>query len=222
MKPSRWLGYFVVGVQACEEMLEIRYPTLGETWLAALRKVYRDGELVGDETRELLNVAVSFASGTFDGDPLLLRVFFSDEPNVFGHSYADRFRGPRGRSDLGDVIELLRGSPWSKRAVVAIVGAGDGAVPCISAIQFLRRGEGLAATYFSRGQDIFQKFYADGVCLNEIAGRVASGLELPLVSVSGFISSAHVYLQDLPAIERLLAQVAAAPSGPALRPGGVK
>jgi thymidylate synthase len=204
-------------------MKEIHYSTLGETWLAALREVYRGGEIVGDETRELLHLAVSFESGDFENDPLLVRfgspdyvgemrkVFFSNEPNQFGHSYCDWFRGPEGRSDLGDVIELLHHSPWSKRAVVALVGPGDGTVPCINAIQFLRRQEGLVATYFSRGQDIFRKFYADGVCLYEIADRVASRLEIPLLSVSGFIGSAHVYLKDSAEIRELLAYAESMP-----------
>ena len=213
-------------------MKEIRYPTLGETWLAALREVYRAGEIVGDETRELLQLAVSFETGEFAADPLLLRfgspgyveemrkVFFSDEPNLFGHSYCDRFRGPQGRGDLGDVIELLRSSPWSKRAVVTLVGTGDGTAPCINAIHFLRRREGLVATYFSRGQDIFRKFYADGVCLYEMADRAASSLEIPLLLISGFISSAHIYLKDSAEIEELLERVESLPYATSL-PGGI-
>jgi thymidylate synthase len=224
-------------------MLEVRYPNLGETWLAILREVYRSGRTVGDETRELLLVCAEFEKGDFDGDPLLARfasrqhveqmrkVFFSSEPNAFGHSYADRLYGPQGRNDLSDVIDLLTRQPWSKRAVVSLVGAGDGRVPCINAIQFLRR-EGtsvafgsakerdfrgakgdnaavvdspvLKVVYFARGQDIFRKFYADGVCIYEMAQRVAAGLGIPLAGVSGVIGSAHVYLDDLPEIQELL------------------
>jgi thymidylate synthase len=212
-------------------MKEIRYPTLGETWLALLREVFRAGELVGDETRELLNIAVTFETGEFEKDPLLAqfgaadcvaemrKVFFSNEPNLFGHNYRDRLRGPEGRSDLSDVFELLRRSPWSKRAVVALVGSGDGGVPCINVIQFLRRREGLAATYFSRGQDVFQKFYADGACLFEMAQRVAAGVNIPLLFVSGFISSAHIYLNDLAEIRELLERVESSSCSTALHEG---
>jgi thymidylate synthase len=203
-------------------MKEIRYPTLGETWLAVLREVYYTGEIVGNEARELLNLAVTFETGDFEKDPLLARfgsaelvaemrkVFFSNEPNRFGHNYRDRLHGPEGRCDLRDVIELLRRSPWSKRAVVTLVGPGDGTVPCINAIHFLRRREGLTATYFSRGQDIYQKFYADGACLHEMADRVAAGLEIPLLFMTGIISSAHIYLQDSLEIRELLERVESA------------
>jgi thymidylate synthase len=213
-------------------MKEISYSTLGETWLAALQEVVRAGEIVGNETRELLHLAVTFETADFEDDPLLLRfgsaehveqmrkVFFSDAPNHFGHSYRDRIRGPAGRSDLSDAVELLRRAPWSKRAVVVLTMPGDGTVPCINAMQFLRRQEGLVATYFSRGQDMFRKFYADGVCLYEIARHVAASLEIPLLSVSGFIVSAHVYLQDTAEIRDLLARVDSLRCATAL-PGGV-
>jgi thymidylate synthase len=210
-------------------MKEIIYPHLGETWLAALREVYRSGAITGDKTRELLQVSVAFQTGDFQNDPLLVRfasfrhveemrkVFFSAEANHFEHNYSDRMRGPRGRCDLSDVIELLRRDPWSKRAVVTLAGRGDGKVPCVNVIHFLRRRGGLAAVYFARGQDMFHKFYADGVCLHEMAHRVASDLEIPLLQISGFISSAHIYLSDLDAIRVLLDEADNLPSATALR-----
>jgi thymidylate synthase len=210
-------------------MLEVRHPNLGETWLAILREVYRSGRTVGDETRELLLVCAEFEKGDFGSDPLLVRfgsrqhveqmrkVFFSSEPNAFGHSYAQRLRGPQGRGDLSDVIELLTRQPCSKRAVVSLTGVGDGQVPCINAIQFLRREDGLRAVYFARGQDIFRKFYADGICIHEMAQRVAAGLGTALLAVYGIITSAHIYLDDVPDIQELLraAEAFQAPS-PAL------
>jgi thymidylate synthase len=187
--------------------------------LAALREVYRSGRTVGDETREVLHLWVAFERGDFLADPLLVRfassrhveemrkVFFSREPNLFGHNYSDCLRGPQGRADLGDVIELLDKDPASKRALVSLVGFGDGRVPCINAVHFLRREDGLTATYFARGQDIFRKFYADGVCLYELAQRVASKLGIPLVEVFGMIGSAHLYLTDLAEVRSLLAEM---------------
>ena len=79
-------------------------------------------------------------------------------------------------------------------AVVTIVGTGDGKVPCINAVHFLRREAGLLVSYFARGQDIFQKFYADGICVFEMATTVAEGLRVPVAEVRGLVSSAHVYL----------------------------
>ncbi len=121
------------------------------------------------------------------------------------------------------MIELLHREPLSKRAVIALVGEGDGRVPCINAVHFLRRPcvhgarrpgvpgarhgarPGLVATYFARGQDVFRKFYADGVCIFEMARRVADAIGVPVDRVTGVISSAHVYRADLAAIGDVLA-----------------
>ena len=204
-------------------MKDICYRSLGETWLAVLREVYHSGQTVGDDTRELLHVCASFAQGDYDSDPLLVRfasrenvdqmrkVFFSTESNGFGHSYRDRMRGPGGRCDLSDVIELLQREPLSKRAAIVLAGAGDGRVPCISAVHFLLRAPGLVTTYFARGQDVFRKFYADGVCIFEMARRVADAIGVPVERVTGVISSAHVYLADLAAAGDVLAGADAMP-----------
>jgi thymidylate synthase len=199
-------------------MSEIRTTDLGQTWLALLRAVCRDGQAVGGETRELCNVCVAFEqAGSGDGrlarfvaqQPVeeMRRVFFSTEPNRFAHSYADKLRGPAGRNDLSDVIELLACEPLSKRAAVTLVGGGDGKVPCINVIHFLRRGQGLLVHYFARGQDIFRKFYADGTCVHEMGQRVAGALGVRVAQVAGMVSSAHVYLADLPEIQAMLAEV---------------
>ena len=197
-------------------MKDICHRSLGETWLAILREVYQPSQVVVDDTRELLHVCVSFAEGDFDSDPVLVRfasreaveqmrkVFFTTEPNGFGHSYRDRIVGPRGRCDLSDVIELLDREPLSKRAMIVLAGEGDGRVPCINAVHFLRRAQGLVTTYFARGQDIFRKFYADGACIFEMARRVAHAIGEPVDRVTGVISSAHVYLADLAAIGDVL------------------
>lgn len=205
-------------------MKDICRQTLGETWLSVLQEVYRAGVTVGDDTRESLNISASFGQADFEADPLLVRfasrenveqmwkVFFSDQPNAFGHSYRDHIRGPRGRCDLSDVIELLQSEPLSKRAAIGLVGAGDGRVPCINVVHFLRREPGLVATYFARGQDIFRKFYADALCIHEMARRVANAIATPISRVTGIISSAHIYLADLAAVDSLLTEAGALPA----------
>jgi len=53
-----------------------------------------------------------------------------------------------------------------------------------------------------------------------MAQRVAASLEIPLLSISGFISSAHIYLKDSAEIEELLEKVESSPSATVLH-GGV-
>jgi thymidylate synthase len=75
-------------------------------------------------------------------------------------------------------------------------------------------------TYFARGQDVFRKFYADAVCIFDMARRVADALGIPVERVTGVISSAHVYLADLAAVGDVLAGADSMPR--ALTQGPVK
>jgi thymidylate synthase len=188
-------------------------------WINLVRLTLNSGASINDEFQELLAVHVSFPAST-DNDPVIEqlgdrpmiaemeKVFFSDSATSLGHSYASLMSGPNGRRDLQDIVTLLRAEPSSRRAVVTLSGRGDGQVPCINVVQFLVRNRALHTVYFSRGQDAFQKFYADGLCVAKMARRVAVGLGLPAGIVEGFISSSHVYHRDRPAIDRFLANAA--------------
>jgi len=173
---------------------------------------------MGDEGLELLGANVCFPLASSEdeilerfGDQKMIsemkKVFFSEEPNSLGHSYAKLISGPGGRHDLQDVISLLKTEPQTKRALVSFSSQPGGKVPCISAVQFLIREGAVQIMYFARGQDAFKKFYADGLCLTAMAEKVGGALERPLGKARGFIGSSHVYHQDMPAIRRMLAMV---------------
>lgn len=196
-------------------MNELSFGSLGETWIHLVQTTAQNGTPLNGEGLELMEVQVAFpARDQADelirqfGDSRMIaemeRVFFADQANALGHSYAKLMRGPGGRHDLQDVITLLRAEPASKRAVVTLCGLGDGKVPCVNVIQFLIRAGALRTIYFARGQDAFKKFYADAHCLAVMARRVAEALGLPAGTVSGFIGSSHIYYKDLPAIDDFL------------------
>jgi thymidylate synthase len=196
---------------------ELSFGSLGETWMNLVQTTVQHGIAVDGESLELLEARVSFPART-EGDELIRqfgdsrmmaemeRVFFADGANALGHSYANLMRGPGGRHDLEDVVALLRAEPHSKRGVVTLCGRGDGKVPCINVIQFLVRAGVLRTIYFARGQDAYKKFYADALCLANLARRVAERLDLPAGIVSGFIGSSHIYHEDRPAIDVFLAR----------------
>ena len=207
--------------------IQLNCPSLGKAWFELVQKTVETGvpiqagtAVLGDRTTdaeciELLEVKVVFPA-TSDGDAVIdifgdrrmmatmEKVFFADGPNALGHSYAKLMHGPDGRSDLEDVISLLRTEPVSKRAVVSFSVKGERKVPCINTVQFLVRFGQVQTIYFSRGQDAFKKFYADALCLAKMARRVADALQLPVGTVTGFISSSHIYVADRPAIDDFL------------------
>ena len=204
------------------------FSSLGEAWIWLLSAILRDGRPMQKEGLELLYASVAFPA-VADGDPIIERfgdagmmaemrtVFFGDGVGRLGHGYAKLMRGPAGRNDLEDIIALLRAEPWSKRAVLTLCGLEDGKVPCINAVQFLSRGN-LNTVYFARGQDAFRKFYADALCIGDMARKVAAGVGVPTGTITAFIGSCHFYHEDRRAIDRLLQQ--AKPS--ARRTGGGK
>jgi thymidylate synthase len=192
-----------------------QFESLGQAWVSLVDQTIQQGERLSDEGCELRNVVVSFPTD-FERDALIDQfgdakmigeirgVFSSDGSSALGHSYAKLMRGPHGRNDLSDVIDLLRAERWSKRAVVAFCGSGDGQVPCINAVQFLVRNGRVEASYFARGQDAFRKFYADGLCLAAMVRRVAGGLGVSSGRMTGFVASSHVYHVDMPAAKQFL------------------
>ena len=192
------------------------FSSLGEAWLWLLRAIVREGSPMQEEGLELLCNNVTFPA-VADRDPILEQfgdaamvgemktVFFGAKVGRLGHSYARLMRGPEGRNDLEDIIALLRAEPWSKRAVLTLCGLEAGKVPCINAVQFLARGS-LNTIYFARGQDAFRKFYADALCIGDMARRVAAGVGLPTGTTTAFIGSCHCYHADRPAIDRVLRQ----------------
>ena len=198
-------------------MNDLRFGSLGETWIKLVQTTVQTGNSVDGKSIELLGVQVVFPAEV-EGDEFIRQfgdsrmiaemnnVFFADGANALRHGYANLMRGPDGRHDLEDVLSLLRNKPASKRAVVTLCGPGDGKVPCVNVVQFLIRAGVLHTIYFARGQDAFKKFYADALCLAKMARRVADGLGLPAGTVSGFIGSSHVYREDLPAIDDFLAR----------------
>ena len=193
------------------------YPSLGVAWFNLVQQTVEEGVSPDGECLEILGAQVAFRAES-EGDEVIRRfgdggmiaemerVFFADGPNALGPSYAKLMRGPSGQSDLADVVSLLRAEPASKRGVVTLCGAGNGKVPCVNVIQFLVRGGSLNTTYFARGQDAYNKFYADALCLGKMARRVAAALNVPAKGVVGFIGSSHVYYNDQPAIADFLAR----------------
>jgi len=196
-------------------MNELSVGSIGQTWIHLVRRTVDNGKPLNDEGLELTEVKVAFSARTQDdeliqkfGDARMVaemeKVFFADQSNSLGHSYAKLMHGPYGRNDLQDVISLLKTERDSKRAVVTFCGEGNGKVPCINVVQFLVRGGVVQTIYFARGQDAYKKFYADALCIAMMARRVAEGLGLEADMVSGFIGSSHIYHQDRRAIDDFL------------------
>lgn len=134
------------------------------------------------------------------------KVFFTEETNVFGHSYHNAVIGPKlGRqSAVDDIVSVLSKNGTTRKAVLTFVPYGDEKVPCINVIHFMLRDGMLEITYFSRGQDVFRKFPCDAMCIVEYGNQVAKRMDLKIAKISAVITSAHIYEKDMEAAKELI------------------
>ena len=190
-------------------------PPLRHAWRKLLAAVMEGGDDPDAELRELRQVTTAFSVeegdlvdlstlGLRDTLAEMRKVFFTSEPNRFGHSYRSFWRGPSGRSDLTDIIKLLSEQPSTKRALLVLVDPNGKHVPCLNALHFLIRHGRLEVGYFARGQDVYLKFCADAICVHELGRKVASQLNLEIGAVTGTISSAHIYRRDFERVAAIL------------------
>jgi thymidylate synthase len=188
---------------------------LGETWKSLLRLVMEYGDDSDEEIREARTVTVDFTVEPSDITELAVygleetlsemrKVFFTSESNRFGHSYRSCWRGPFGREDLSDVINLLKDQPSTKRALLVFVDPTGKKVPCLNAIHFLIRHGCLDLSYFARGQDVYLKFCADAICVRDFGEMVSEALGIRIGTITGTISSAHIYRKDFERVESIL------------------
>ncbi len=195
--------------------------TLGNAWLDIVRRIVDAGVPIDDPTGGYIELAcVQFVANEFsENDPIVRqfiperniremeKVFLTNKPNAFGHSYWSRISGPSGAANqLDRTVALLRKKPESRKAVITL-GADEGAdsVPCINAMHFFIRKGHLCLSYFSRGQDMWTKFCPDVLAIRKIQELVATRLgTLPAGPITGFTSSAHIYQRDLSAVKKAL------------------
>jgi len=188
---------------------------LTEAWKILLQIVMDRGEDSDAEIKEVRNVTTSFTVGPSDFSKLveydlnetlseMRKVFFTTEPNRFGHSYRSCWRGPFGKDDLSDLIDLLKEQPSTKRALLAFVDLTWRKVPCINAIHFLIRQGRLDLSYFARGQDVYLKFCADAICVHDFGAMVSKALGIRVGTITGTISSAHIYRKDYERVESII------------------
>ncbi len=191
---------------------------LNETWKNLLRLVLEHGDDSDQEIREARTVTVDFTVDTSDINELAVygleetlsemrKVFFTSGKNRFGHNYRSYWRGPFGREDLADVIDLLKNQPSTKRALLVFVDPMGKKVPCLNAIHFLIRHGRLDLSYFARGQDVYLKFCADAICVHDFGAMVSEALDITIGTITGVISSAHIYRKDFERVETILNSV---------------
>lgn len=183
---------------------------LYNAWIYTMQKILTSLDtLKVEDYLELRNYTITFSPNDCQellsderviSDYIEMRkVFFSQEANIFGHNYSKTLLGPKMGKDnaVEDIVQILRKTSTTRKAVLSFLPYGDEKVPCINLIHFLIRNNKLEVTYFSRGQDIYRKFPCDAMCIIDYGRQIAKAMHLEISQVTAIITSAHVYEKDI-------------------------
>jgi hypothetical protein len=136
---------------------------------------------------------------------------FSDDGRVLNGAYGFRWRNHFGYDQVEDLIDLLRTTPDTRRAVLAMWdGAGDGLetresrdVPCNTHAYFDLRGDALNMTVCNRSNDaIWGAYGANAVHFSFLQEYMACALNVAVGTYTQFSNNLHVY-RDVPNFDRM-------------------
>jgi len=137
------------------------------------------------------------------------KVFFSNNENIFGHSYFNSMKTPFSdiKSPVDAIVKKMSENLYTRNAVLLFTPYGNNKLPCINSIQFLYRKNKLNMFFTARSQDIYRKFPCDVMCFSLIAKEIAEKLNLKLGYIKANIISAHIYLRDVENVNKRIENI---------------
>lgn len=128
-------------------------------------------------------------------------------------AYGPRFFPDGQTSQFEQVLNLLRIKPTSRRAVIQLfssddiaIGARYNEIPCTTTIQFMIRDNVLECFTTMRSNDAFNGLPHDIFCFTMIQEIIARCLNLEVGTYHHFVSSLHIYEEDVNKSEQYLAE----------------
>lgn len=125
-------------------------------------------------------------------------------------SLYDGAYGPRIKSQMDYIYQLLKRDPTSRRAVISIYNQKDQNenltfdVPSTVSLQFLLRKNKLNLICYMRSNDFWNGLPFDVSIFGFLQEVMASWLKVKLGTYIHFVGSAHIYLKDLQKVKKFL------------------
>ena len=128
--------------------------------------------------------------------------YSDDGLTIFG-AYGPRIFNKGGIDQLAYVLEKLKSSPASRKAVIQLFDAGDVVehhedVPCTCTLQFVARSNKIQLHVNMRSNDAFKGLPHDVFSFTMLQEVVARTLDLGLGHYHHSVGSLHLYTDDLP------------------------
>jgi thymidylate synthase len=202
----------------------IEATTLGEAWLETARRIVEQGAEAswgGAPTLELTHLTLAVDAPDPDdatiaalGDPEWLRWMhanFFDFTAVreLGNadSYATRLFDYEhtGKDQLAWVVQRLRDDPECRDATITTFQPHTDTtyIPCVSMLDFWRRGDAVELVVYAHGLDFGKKAYGNLVELAALQARVAEALGIASGRMVLHVKTAHVYEPELELMREL-------------------
>jgi len=187
--------------------------SLSDAWEKSILSLLTHGEYVpsqrGQSTFELSNVILKAAdpsksedlSPLFKGSQNFVEDYCAEirEPYHSGPSIHSRLCefGENKINQIDNVVELLRNSWYSRRAVIGLWDSHFDALsehpPCTLNLQFLLRENKLHMTTHLRSNDAWLAALPDMICLSRIQKDVSNKLGVDPGTFTHFACSYHIY-----------------------------
>jgi thymidylate synthase len=133
---------------------------------------------------------------------------YADGDEIFG-GYGPRLFNWRGLNQLGNVTDVLRKKPFSRRAVIQLFDRHDIVekhedIPCTSTLQFMIRHNKLHMFTNMRSNDALWGLPHDVFCFTMLQEIVARSLAVELGTYKHAVGSLHLYVKSLDDARRFL------------------
>lgn len=219
--PSEQIGFRVHG------------KTTAQTWLRILNNIMRYGRnkttryTQENELKELLNMMAVvydedpdkpylphfFPFTQKDLDVYYPQVLSAKEIPGIAYTYGQRLRNHDGIDQIGNIIELIKNRPFSKKMVAftakvkedwSAVNKGD--TPCLTQILCSVQDNTLFMTTHFRSQDMVHGWPRNVFSLRRLQQLIATSAGIPIGAFVMITHSAHIYSDDYELVEKIVSE----------------
>jgi len=206
---------------ALVELVEER--SLGAAWIEVSRRILdagADATYDGARTKELALLTLTVAepdpadeliASLADPDWLAwMKANFTEPDDVAelggARSYARRLRDYEGLDQVAWVVERLRGDAETRSAAITTMQplTDSSYIPCVSLLDFWRRGDALTLVVYAHSLDFGKKAYGNLVELARLQHEVAAAVGAEVGQLVIHVKSAHIYEPEFAAMRDLV------------------
>ena len=124
-----------------------------------------------------------------------------DGKTIYG-GYGPRLFKTRGQNQVENVLQMLKGNPFSRKAVIQLFDSDDLAIvrkeiPCTCTLQFMIRKNQLHMFTHMRSNDAYIGLPHDVFCFTMLQEIIARSLSVELGTYKHFVGSLHLYEKDI-------------------------